>query len=49
MSSTPTDIYGLRRFRALKIFQLEKGAKDYNSEADERVENTSTQGVLFTD
>jgi hypothetical protein len=36
MSSTPTDLDGLKRLIALKISEWETGAKGKNSEDDER-------------
>jgi hypothetical protein len=49
MSVTPTDLGGLRRLRALKTPESEIGAKDKNSEGDERLRKTSGQGLLYAD
>jgi hypothetical protein len=49
MSSSPTDLDGLRRLRALQMSSSEIGANDKNSEDCEREGNTPVQGVLETD
>jgi hypothetical protein len=43
MSSSPTDLDGLRRLRALQMSSSEIGANDKNSEDCEREENTPEQ------
>jgi hypothetical protein len=45
LSSTPTDFDGLSGSRALKISEPEIGAKDKNSEDDEREGKASRQGL----
>jgi hypothetical protein len=40
MSSTPADLDGLRRLRALRTFESETGARVKKSEDDEMVEGT---------
>jgi hypothetical protein len=47
MSSTPTDLDGLRRLIALKTSQSETGANDKNSDV-ERVGKTTGRGLLYT-
>jgi hypothetical protein len=49
MSSAPTDLHGLSRLIALKTSESETGAKDKDSEGDERVGKTTEQGLLGTD
>jgi hypothetical protein len=44
MSSTSTDLHGLKRLIAIKTSESGKGAKD-NSEDDERVGKTTGQGL----
>jgi hypothetical protein len=46
MSSSPTDLDGLRRLRALQMSYSEIGANDKNSEDCEREGDTPIQGVL---
>jgi hypothetical protein len=49
MLSTPTDLDVLRRLTALKTSESETGAKDKNSEDNERVGKTTGQGLLYVD
>jgi hypothetical protein len=49
MSSSPTDLDGLRHLRALQMSSSEIGADDKNSEDCEREGNTPVQGILQTD
>jgi hypothetical protein len=49
MSSSPTDLDGLRRLMALITSDSEKDAKVKNSEDDKRVGMTAGQGLLYTD
>jgi hypothetical protein len=49
MSSTPADLDGLRLLIALKPSESETGAKDKNSEDDEKVGKTAEQGLFYTD
>jgi hypothetical protein len=45
MSSSPTDLDGLRRLMALITSESETDAKVKNSEDDKRVEKTAGQGL----
>jgi hypothetical protein len=49
MSSTPTDLDGLRRFMALIISNSETDAIGKNSEDDKRVGKIMGPGSIYTD
>jgi hypothetical protein len=49
MTSSPTDLDGLRRLMALITSESETDAKVKNSEEDKRVGKTTGQGLLYTD
>jgi hypothetical protein len=50
MSSSPTDLDGLRRLMALITSESETGIKVKNSKEDKkRVGKTTGQGLLYTD
>jgi hypothetical protein len=49
MSSSPTDLDGLRRLMALITSESETGDKVKNSEEDKKVGKRTGQGLLYTD
>jgi hypothetical protein len=49
MSSTLIDLDGLRRLIAIKTSESETGAKDKDSQDNEKMEKTTGQGLLCTD
>jgi hypothetical protein len=49
MSSTPTDLEGVRSLTAVKISESETAVRDNNSENEERVGKTIGHGLLYTD